>query len=108
MGCGCTFPTLMASMWMTLLCIVPVTFLCLAQTRTPATLTAIAVAVLYVLSCRQTRISPWYAILLPVSAVLILFSIFRSMFITLWNGGVTWRGTFYPLAEFRKSSTPPA
>ncbi len=99
---------LLASMWMTILCIVPVTFLCFAQTRTPAILTVIAVAALYALSCRQTRISPWYAILLPVSAVVILFSIFRSMFITLWNGGVTWRGPFYPLAELRKSTPPPA
>jgi hypothetical protein len=25
----------------------------------------------------------------------------RSMYITLRDGGVTWRGTFYPLAELR-------
>jgi hypothetical protein len=26
----------------------------------------------------------------------------RSMIVTLWNGGVEWRGTFYPLKELRK------
>ena len=28
----------------------------------------------------------------------------RSMHITLRDGGVTWRGTFYPLAELRRKA----
>jgi hypothetical protein len=26
----------------------------------------------------------------------------RSAFVTLWHGGVSWRGTFYPIADLRR------
>jgi hypothetical protein len=29
----------------------------------------------------------------------------RSAAVTLWNGGVTWRDTFYPLEELKKQSS---
>jgi hypothetical protein len=34
------------------------------------------------------------------------FTLLRSMFITLKQGGIIWRGTFYPLAELRKNAAP--
>jgi len=86
-------------------CIAPALLLALPQTRIAAILTLACVAFLYVLSSRQSRVSPWYAILFPVSATLIAYSIFRSMITTLKQGGVTWRGTFYPLSELRKNTT---
>ena len=51
---------------------------------------------------RRDEISPWYFLLHPVSTVLFIYTILRSMFVTLWNGGVEWRGTFYPLEDLRK------
>jgi len=46
---------------------------------------------------------PWYYCLLhPVSSALFVYTLLRSMFITLRDGGVTWRGTKYPLDELRK------
>jgi hypothetical protein len=90
----------------TILCIAPALFLIFAQTRTPAILTIAAIVFLYALSSRQSKVSPWYAPLFPVSAALIVVSILRSMFTTLRQGGVIWRGTFYPLAELRKNATP--
>jgi hypothetical protein len=39
----------------------------------------------------------------PASVVLFLYSMLRSMVVTLRAGGVTWRGTFYPLAELRRN-----
>ena len=44
---------------------------------------------------------PWVApMLLPASAA-ILFAFLRSMVITLRQGGICWRDTFYPLADLR-------
>ena len=63
-----------------------------------------SVAGMYVLSSRTSRISAWYAVFFPVSGALIVYSMLRSMAVTLRDGGVTWRGTFYPLAELRKNS----
>jgi ABC-type siderophore export system fused ATPase/permease subunit len=97
---------LLACLWLTLFCITPVAFLALPETRTPAILTLAAIAALYVLSSRHSLISPWYAIFFPISAALFVYSLLRSMLTTLNHGGVTWRGTFYPLAELRKNSTP--
>jgi glycosyltransferase involved in cell wall biosynthesis len=51
---------------------------------------------------RRDEISPWYFLLHPVSTVLFIYTILRSMCVTLWNGGVEWRGTFYPLGDLRR------
>jgi cellulose synthase/poly-beta-1,6-N-acetylglucosamine synthase-like glycosyltransferase len=88
------------------LCLAPFVFLAFRQTRLPAVLTLIAIAALYTLSARHSRISPWYAVLFPAGAALFLYSLSRSTLTTLRAGGVTWRGTFYPLAELRKNITP--
>jgi GT2 family glycosyltransferase len=93
---------LLSCLWITAFCIAPAIFLALSQTRTPAILALASVVFLYVLSSRQSRVSPVYAILFPISATLIAYSILRSTITTLKHGGVTWRGTFYPLADLRK------
>ena len=51
---------------------------------------------------RRDNIPPWYFALHPISTVLFIYTILRSMCVTLWNGGVEWRGTFYLLGELRK------
>jgi glycosyltransferase involved in cell wall biosynthesis len=48
------------------------------------------------------RVSPLYALTHPLGAVLFSYMLLRSTVITLWQGGVTWRGTFYPLEELRR------
>jgi glycosyltransferase involved in cell wall biosynthesis len=46
---------------------------------------------------------PWYYVVLhPVSTVLFAYAVARSTFVTLANGGITWRGTHYPLRELKK------
>ena len=94
---------LLAATGITLLTIAPVIFLFLHQTRLPAILALAAVAGLYLLSQRHSRISAWYALLFPAGAVMFLISLLRSTITTLHQGGVIWRGTFYPLTELRKS-----
>jgi glycosyltransferase involved in cell wall biosynthesis len=93
-----------AATWFALFCIAPVVSLAFPVTRIPAIVTLAAVSGLYLLSSRTSHISPWNAVLAPISATLIIYSMLRSMVVTLRDGGVTWRGTFYPLAELRKSA----
>ncbi|HMG02801.1 MAG TPA: hypothetical protein VK596_06685, partial [Edaphobacter sp.] len=70
-------------------------------TRLPAMIALASIAAIYMASTRHSKISPWYAVLFPAGAALFLYSLLRSAWITLREGGVTWRGTFYPLAELR-------
>ncbi|MGA9883878.1 MAG: glycosyltransferase [Candidatus Acidiferrales bacterium] len=43
-----------------------------------------------------------YAITYPVGALIFAWMLARSMIVTLWQGGIVWRGTFYPLDELRR------
>jgi len=47
-----------------------------------------------------------FALAFPAGALMFLYSLIRSTLTTLRAGGVTWRGTFYPLSELRKNITP--
>ena len=48
------------------------------------------------------RVSPLYALTHPIGALLFCYMLLRSTAVTLWHGGVTWRGTFYPLEELKR------
>jgi hypothetical protein len=91
-----------AAAWMVLFCIAPVAFLAIPGTRIAGLLTLVSAAGLYALSSRTSRISPVYSLTLPIAAAVVVYSMLRSMGITLFRGGVTWRGTFYPLEELRE------
>jgi hypothetical protein len=57
---------------------------------------------IYVGMSWRSRVPAYYFALHPVSTVLFTYTLLRSMFLTLWNDGITWRGTKYPLEELRK------
>ncbi len=57
---------------------------------------------IYVGAWRNGEVSPPYFFLHPIAALLFFYAILRSMILTLWRGGVVWRGTFYPLEELRR------
>lgn len=48
------------------------------------------------------RVSPLYALTEPLGALLFCYMLLRSVVVTLWQGGVTWRDTFYPLDELKR------
>jgi glycosyltransferase involved in cell wall biosynthesis len=50
----------------------------------------------------RSGVPAYYFLLHPVSAALFVYTLMRSMFHTLWNDGIVWRGTRYPLEELRK------
>jgi len=51
---------------------------------------------------RLCRASSLYALTFPLGAVLLNYTLLRSMAVTLWQGGILWRDTFYPLEDLRK------
>lgn len=59
--------------------------------------------ILYILHIRKmTRSSGADFFLLPLSIVLFCYVFVRAIVLTLFKGGIVWRGTFYPLSELRK------
>jgi glycosyltransferase involved in cell wall biosynthesis len=48
------------------------------------------------------RVSPFYALTLPLGALIFSYMLLRSAVLTLKQGGIFWRGTFYPLEELRR------
>jgi glycosyltransferase involved in cell wall biosynthesis len=57
---------------------------------------------IYVGMSKHSDVPPYYFALHPVSTTLFVYTMLRSMFITIGRGGVEWRGTFYPLEELRR------
>jgi len=43
----------------------------------------------------------WHGVGFPVATLLFLYILWRATILTLWNGGIDWRGTHYPLAELK-------
>ena len=57
---------------------------------------------IYVGMSTKSDIPPYYFVLHPFSTALFVYTMLRSTFLTLGRGGVSWRGTFYPLEELRR------
>ena len=49
------------------------------------------------------RLSPWCVPGALVSPYINIYLVFKAAFTTCLHGGITWRGTFYPLSELKKS-----
>jgi glycosyltransferase involved in cell wall biosynthesis len=54
------------------------------------------------LGMSRSGVPAYYFLLHPVSTALFIYTLLRSMFHALWNDGIIWRGTRYPLEELRK------
>lgn len=48
------------------------------------------------------RVSPLYALTHPLGATIFFYMLLRSTVVTLWQGGIVWRDTFYPLEELKR------
>jgi glycosyltransferase involved in cell wall biosynthesis len=77
---------------------------CLAQgwARVPYAIALGSLFAIYYGMSARSAVPPYYFFLHPVSTSLFMYTLMRSMFHTLWNGGIVWRGTKYPLEELRK------
>jgi cellulose synthase/poly-beta-1,6-N-acetylglucosamine synthase-like glycosyltransferase len=54
-------------------------------------------------SVRFHRAPAWYAVGYPLMAALFIVILLRTMLLNLRQGGIRWRGTFYPLAELKRN-----
>ena len=66
---------------------------------------AVALGSLFAIYCGmsiRSAIPTYYFFLHPVGTGLFVYILLRSMFHALWNDGIVWRGTKYPLEELRK------
>ncbi len=50
---------------------------------------------------KLSAVPAYYFVLHPISTALFMYTLVRSMFHTLWNNGIVWRGTKYELDELR-------
>jgi glycosyltransferase involved in cell wall biosynthesis len=104
-------PTWLLGAWLGLLvfCGVPLAGLFVPSTLTRifSLLSLLMVALLYQQASRfYNRISPAWVLTFPVALSLVLYAMLRSMILTVRQGGVVWRGTFYPLRDLRRNLGP--
>jgi glycosyltransferase involved in cell wall biosynthesis len=70
--------------------------------RVPYAVAMFGLFSIYVGMSTKSEVPPYYFVLHPVSTLLFLYAMLRSMILTLRQGGVIWRGTKYSLAELKK------
>ncbi len=70
--------------------------------RVPYAVALGSIFLIYVGMSWRSAVPPYYFLLHPVSTTMFIYTLLRSMFLTLWNDGIVWRGTKYPLDELRK------
>ena len=70
--------------------------------RAPFAIALASILLIYFGMSKRSSVPPYYFFLHPVSTSLFIYTLLRSMMLTLWHDGVVWRGTKYPLEELRK------
>ena len=70
--------------------------------KLPFAITLGAMFSIYVGMSMRLGVPAYYFVLHPVSSGLFIYTLLRSMGHTLWNDGIIWSGTRYPLEELRK------
>jgi len=95
-----------ACVWLGVFAVGPAVGLFFSGLRVPSVITLACAGWAYRMYGRSSGVSAWYALGFPVGAVVFIFALLRSMMVTLVQGGVSWRGTFYSLRELREKSGP--
>ncbi len=70
--------------------------------RVPYAVALLSMFLIYVGMSLRSGVPAYYFLLHPVSTTLFIYTLLRSMILTLRNDGIMWRGTKYPLDELRK------
>jgi cellulose synthase/poly-beta-1,6-N-acetylglucosamine synthase-like glycosyltransferase len=96
--------TLMSVFGLLFLNVGPFLGLCLAHgwARLPFAVALASMFLIYLGMSWRSAVPVYYLLLHPVGTVLFSYILLRSMILALWNNGIEWRGTKYPLEELRK------
>lgn len=70
--------------------------------RAPYGIALLSMLLIYIGISWRSAVPAYYFLLHPVSTTLFIYTLLRSMILTLWNDGIVWRGTKYPLEELRR------
>lgn len=70
--------------------------------RVPYAVALASMFAIYVGMSWRSAVPAYYFLLHPASAAMFIYTLLRSMALTLWNDGIVWRGTKYPLEELRR------
>jgi len=70
--------------------------------RIPYAVALASMFLIYIGMSRRSDVPAYCFFLHPVSSALFIYTLLRSMTLTLWNDGIEWRGTRYPLEELRR------
>jgi hypothetical protein len=65
--------------------------------------TVIIILLMVADSARFHKMPTWYAIGYPLVSALFVYIMLRTMTLNILQGGIYWRGTFYPLKELKKN-----
>jgi GT2 family glycosyltransferase len=87
-------------------CVAPVAGLFWWRTLLPSAIVLFCVAAAYRTIGDVSKVDARYGWLFPAGALMTAWSMLRSMLVVLMQGGVTWRGTRYPLWELRRHNSP--
>jgi len=77
-------------------------FLAHGWARVPYGVALLSMFLIYFGMSGMSAIPAYYFVFHPISTSFFLFTLLRSTYLTVSQGGVTWRGTKYPLEELRK------
>lgn len=106
------FAVLSFQLWRTLLSVIGLAFLNFGPflgiwfahgwARVPYAIALGSLFLIYIGISWRSSVPPYYFLLHPISTALFIYTLLRSTCLTLWNDGIVWRGTKYPLEELRK------
>ena len=64
-------------------------------------LTVVMMVASFGIAMASFGVKPWHGLLLPLTIGLLVYIQCRAMMLTLWHGGIYWRGTFYSLKQLK-------
>ena len=110
-ACGFRMLTVVAGCgWLMAFCVLPeaefIAGIWWRSMLVPGALTLASMGLVYRSMRKYSGIPDWNVFLVPFAALLVIYAMLRSVITTLRQGGVVWRGTFYPLKELKRHVAP--